>query len=94
MDLGLMIGAGVAGLLLAALVVWRQPVLAFARRSVAYMHEVRVELRKVSWPSWEDLQKSTVVIIIIVFIVGATIGLMDLIFSKLLIDFLGRAFGG
>jgi preprotein translocase SecE subunit len=94
MDWGLMIGAAVVGLSLAALVVWRRPVFAFAQRSVAYMHEVRVEMRKVSWPSWDDLQKSTVVIIIIVFIVGATIGLMDVIFSKLLIDFLGRAFGG
>jgi len=94
MDWGLMIGAGVVGLSLAALIVWRRPVFAFAQRSVAYMHEVRVEMRKVSWPGWDDLQKSTVVIIIIVFIVGATIGLMDLIFSKLLIDFLGRAFGG
>lgn len=89
-----MIGAAVVGLSFAALLVWRRPVFAFAQRSVAYMHEVRVEMRKVSWPSWDDLQKSTVVIIIIVFIVGATIGLMDLIFSKLLIDFLGRAFGG
>lgn len=89
-----MIGAAVVGLSFAALVVWRRPVFAFAQRSVAYMHEVRVEMRKVSWPSWDDLQKSTGVIIIIVFIVGATIGLMDLIFSKLLIDFLGRAFGG
>ncbi|MEJ2236923.1 MAG: preprotein translocase subunit SecE [Gemmatimonadales bacterium] len=94
MDWGLMIGAAVVGLSFAALLVWRRPVFAFAQRSVAYMHEVRVEMRKVSWPSWDDLQKSTVVIIIIVFIVGATIGLMDLIFSKLLIDFLGRAFGG
>lgn len=94
MDWGLMIGAAVVGLSFAALVVWRRPVFAFAQRSVAYMHEVRVEMRKVSWPSWDDLQKSTGVIIIIVFIVGATIGLMDLIFSKLLIDFLGRAFGG
>jgi preprotein translocase SecE subunit len=51
-------------------------------------------MRKVSWPSWEDLRKSTVVIIIIVFIVGAIIGIMDLIFSKLLIDWLGRAFSG
>jgi preprotein translocase subunit SecE len=94
MDMGLLLGAGVVGLLLAALVVWRQPVLAFGQRSSAYLREVRAELRKLSWPTWEDLQRSTVVIIIIVFIVGAIIGLMDLMFSKLLIDFLGRAFGG
>ncbi len=76
-----------------ALVVWREPVLAFAGRSAAYMREVRGEVRKVSWPSWEDLRKSTTVIIIFVVIIGLVIGIMDLVLSKLLIDVLGRAFG-
>lgn len=70
------------------------PVVAFAQKSAAYLHDVRVELRKVSWPSWDDLRKSTGVIIVIVAIVGVIIGLMDLIFSKIMIDFFGRAFGG
>ena len=77
----------------AALVVWRQPILAFVTRSSEYIGLVRVELKKVSWPTWNDLQKSTVVIVIIILVVGAIIGLMDLAFSKILIDFFGRAFG-
>ena len=92
MNPGLIIGSTVGGLAAVALVVWRQPVLAFAVRTATYMHNVRAEMRKVSWPTWDDLRKSTVVIVIIVFIIGAIIGLMDLIFSKLLIDWLGRAF--
>jgi preprotein translocase subunit SecE len=94
MSLELAIGSAAGGLLAAAVVVWRQPLFAFAQRSTAYMRNVRAEMRKVSWPSWDDLRKSTVVIIIIVFIVGAVIGVMDLVFSKLLIDWLGRAFSG
>ncbi len=92
MSPGLIVGSAVGGLAAAALVIWRQPVLAFAVRTATYMHNVRAEMRKVSWPTWDDLRKSTVVIVIIVFIIGAIIGLMDLIFSKLLIDWLGRAF--
>jgi preprotein translocase subunit SecE len=94
MSLELAIGSAVGGLLAVALVVWRQPLFAFAQRSTVYMRNVRGEMRKVSWPSWDDLRKSTVVIIVIVFIVGAVIGIMDLVFSKLMIDWLGRAFSG
>jgi preprotein translocase subunit SecE len=94
MNLELAIGSAVGGLLAVALVVWRQPLFAFAQRSTVYMRNVRGEMRKVSWPSWDDLRKSTVVIIVIVFIVGAVIGIMDLVFSKLMIDWLGRAFSG
>ena len=84
-----------AALLLATVVsvlVWRQPVLAFAGRTATYLREVRTELRKVSWPTWEDLRKSTGVIVIFVILVGIIIGIMDWIFSKLLIDVLGRLF--
>jgi preprotein translocase subunit SecE len=77
----------------AAGVVWRGPVLAFAGRTVNYVRDVRAELRKVSWPTWDDLRKSTMVIIIFVIAIGILIGVMDFIFSKLLIDVLGRAFG-
>jgi len=78
----------------AAALVWRQPLLAFAVKSSAYIREVRVEVRKVSWPTWDDLRKSTMVIIVIVVIVGAIIGLMDLMFQWILIDLFSRVFGG
>ena len=93
MSIGLIIGAVLLLAAAAALLVWRGPVLAFAGRTVGYLQEVRAELRKVSWPTFEDLRKSTIVIIIFVIIVGIVIGIMDFIFAKLLIDVLGRAFG-
>jgi preprotein translocase subunit SecE len=77
----------------ASLVMWRQPVLAFAGRTVSYVRSMRDELTKVSWPTWEDLRKSTMVIIAFVIMIGILIGIMDFVFSKLLIDVLGRAFG-
>jgi len=78
---------------IAALVIWRQPVLAFAARSNAFLKDVRAEVRKVSWPGWEDLRNSTTVITIIVILLGILIGVMDWLFSLLLIDFFGRIFG-
>ena len=69
-----------------------KPVLAFAGRTANYMREMRAELRKVTWPTWEDLRKSTMVIILFVIMVGILIGIMDFVFSKLLIDVLGRVF--
>ena len=93
MSLGLMITAVAALLVGAAGLFWRQPIFAFAVKSTAYIREVRVEIRKVSWPTWEDLQKSTLVIIVIVVIVGAIIGLLDLLFQWVLIDVFSRIFG-
>jgi preprotein translocase subunit SecE len=60
---------------------------------VAYFREVRAEVRKVTWPSWDDLRRTTVVIIIVVIILGMIIGIMDFVFSKILIDWLPRLFG-
>jgi preprotein translocase SecE subunit len=48
----------------------------------------------VSWPSWEELRRSTLVITVIVIILGILIGLMDWVFSRILIDLFGRVFGG
>ena len=63
------------------------------QRSSQFLRDVRAELRKVSWPTWEDLRRSTGVITIIVILIGLLIGVMDLLFSKILIDFFGRIFG-
>jgi preprotein translocase subunit SecE len=91
---GLIIVAIIAAMAAAVALVWRQPLLAFAVKSSAYIRDVREEVRKVSWPTWEDLRKSTMVIIVIVVIVGAIIGLMDLMFQWILIDVFSRIFGG
>ena len=64
----------------------------FFQAAVAYVREVRAEIRKVSWPPWEELRRTTVVIIVFVIAIGIIIGLMDWLASKLLIDLLGRIF--
>jgi preprotein translocase subunit SecE len=63
-----------------------------AQRAVSYVREVRAEVRKVTWPTWPDLRRTTVVVSIFVIVIGIIIGIMDVISSKLLIDVLGRLF--
>lgn len=92
MTLALAIGAGLLLVAAAALLRWRQPVFAAATRMARFLGEVRAEVRKVTWPSWTELRKSTVVIIIFVIIIGLVIGLMDRVFSLLLVGLPARLF--
>ena len=43
----------------------------------AFLKEVRVESSKVTWPSRKELQESTIVVIVSVFVVSIVIGAMD-----------------
>ena len=42
-----------------------------------YLKDVRGELKKVSWPTREELRDSTVVVIVTVLLVAAFIGIVD-----------------
>ncbi len=66
---------------------------AVVQRTNTFMQHVRGEMRKVSWPTWEDLRRSTLVITVFVVILGVIIGVMDSLFSLVLIKWLGQAFG-
>lgn len=64
----------------------------FAQAVAGYLQEVRGEIRKVTWPTWDDLRRTTAIIIVFVIIIGIVIGIMDVISSRVLIDLLGRLF--
>ncbi len=67
--------------------------MALATKSLTYLRDVRVEVRKITWPTMADLRQHTVAIIIVVTIIGVIIGLMDWFFSFTLIRGLGRLIG-
>jgi preprotein translocase subunit SecE len=49
-----------------------------ALRAVAdYIRDVRVEMSKVSWPTRRELRDSTLVVIVMVFVVAIFIGVVD-----------------
>ena len=47
------------------------------KRLADYVAETREELRKCSWPTWEELKGSTVLIIIMVALLGAFVVITD-----------------
>lgn len=55
--------------------------------------EVQAEMKKVTWPDWEQLRNATGVIIVFVLIIAAIIGLMDLVFRQI-VDLIVGFFGG
>jgi preprotein translocase subunit SecE len=49
------------------------------RRFALYIQETREELKKCSWPSWEELKGSTVVIAISIALLGCFTVVVDLV---------------
>jgi len=49
-----------------------------------FVDEVRMELKKCSWPSRSELVESTVVVFVSVFIVAVFVGFCDLVLQNLL----------
>ena len=46
-----------------------------------YIKDVRVEVSKVTWPTREELRESTLVVIVMVFLIAVFIGVVDRGFS-------------
>jgi preprotein translocase subunit SecE len=49
-----------------------------------FLIEVKVETKKISWPSLEELRGSTWVVIVAVLIITLVISIIDLILNKVL----------
>ncbi|HEU4365177.1 MAG TPA: preprotein translocase subunit SecE [Candidatus Krumholzibacteria bacterium] len=53
-------------------------------RIVTYFSETRTELKKVTWPSREELKQSTRVVIVATFLVTVFIGIVDQVLSRII----------
>jgi len=60
----------------------------FLRTAQQFFREVRVELKKVTWPSRKETIASTSVVLVTVFLVGFYLGIVDLGLSRLIKIFL------
>ena len=56
----------------------------FLQKAKQFFREVRVELKKVTWPSRKETIASTSVVLITVFLVGFYLGIVDLGLSRLI----------
>jgi len=57
---------------------------AFWTKAAQFLREVKIELKKVTWPSKKETMASTGVVIILVIIVSAFLGLVDVGLSSLI----------
>jgi preprotein translocase subunit SecE len=51
------------------------------KRLAVYVQETREELKKCSWPTWDELKGSTVVIVIATALLGAFTVVVDVVFN-------------
>jgi len=58
--------------------------LAFWAKTTQFLREVKIELKKVTWPSKKETVASTAVVIILVIIVSAFLGIVDFGLSNLI----------
>jgi preprotein translocase subunit SecE len=59
-----------------------------------FLKEVVAELRKVTWPSKDELVGSTIVTIVVSLIVAIFIGIVDRILTLVVHTIFGGGFGG
>ncbi len=55
----------------------------FIQKGMQFFREVRMELKKVTWPNRKQTAGSTVVVIVLVFVLAVFLGLVDFSLSKL-----------
>ncbi|HDK27081.1 MAG TPA: preprotein translocase subunit SecE [Candidatus Atribacteria bacterium] len=56
----------------------------FFRKLIDFIKEAIAELKKVVWPSRKDLKNSTIVVISTIIIASTFVGIIDLVFVRLL----------
>jgi preprotein translocase subunit SecE len=49
-----------------------------------FLSETRTELKKVTWPTRQELKESTIVVIVSTFIVTIFVGVVDQIISRII----------
>ncbi len=59
---------------------------------VDFFRDVRAEVRKVTWPTLDELKKATLVIVVFVTILGIVIGLMDTMFQLVFVKAVAKLF--
>ena len=60
----------------------------FPQRITSFFKEVRVELKKVNWPTRKETVKYTLIVIVVSAVTAAFLGGLDYIFSALMNKFI------
>jgi len=62
-------------------------------RTRGFLTDVSEELRKVTWPTRDELIKATRMILVLSIVLGITIGLMDWLLQAILVNGIARLRG-
>jgi preprotein translocase subunit SecE len=54
------------------------------QKSIQFLREVKIELKKVTWPTRKQTMGSTAVVIVLVIIIGLFLGVVDISLSNLI----------
>ena len=65
-------------------ILWRK---GYLLQITDYVKQTREELRKCTWPTWDELKGSTVVVTISIIILGGFVVLVDQVFFRLFMFF-------
>ena len=70
-----------------------RPGQSWLRRAWAFLWvQVPAEVRKVTWPTWDELKKATVVIVVFVLVLGLAIGLLDSLLQAVFVTAIAKLF--
>ena len=69
---------------------WLEKVKDFFSSIPRFLGEVKAEMKKVSWPSTDELKKATRMILIMSVALGLLIGWLDLLLQLILVDGVAR----
>ena len=59
------------------------------KKIIEFLKESRLELKKVNWPSKEEVLTSTRVVIISILVIAAVIALMDYVLKTIIFSIIG-----
>lgn len=62
--------------------------MALISKITTFLKEVRLEVKKVNWPTRQETIKYTLIVIVASFLVAAFLGAMDFVFTYLLNKFI------
>ena len=57
---------------------------------VKYLKGTKSELKKIVWPTWKQVVKNTLVVLVVVIIIGLIIAGLDLLFSNVLLKLITK----
>jgi preprotein translocase subunit SecE len=64
------------------------------RRVVTFYQDVVAEMHKVTWPDVGQIRQLSIAVIALALVIGAIIGILDVILQQLFVRFIPSLFGG